>query len=313
MKNRVLWAQTFLLMVLSGLLVSSSAAQEASAAAGASSALIVTVEAKHGSTVPVVNREDVMVYEGHNRDQVTDWVALQGNRAGLELFILIDDGLNSSVDLQLNDLKKFITAQPPTTAVGIGYMRDGTVQVRQNPTTDHNQAVKSLRIPLGERGIASSPYVAISDLIKRWPAQSVRREILMISDGVDELNGGGPINPYMDQAIAEAQKAGVIVYSIYAPGEGRFAHSFWRVNWGQNFLSQVSEETGGESYGLLLGGSVSFVPYLEDLTERLDRQYLLTFVAKPEKKAGERQVKLKTEVPNVEFVAADKVYIPAGD
>jgi hypothetical protein len=39
---------------------------------------------------------------------------------------------------------------------------------------------------------------------------------------------------------------------------------------------------------------------------------LLTFVAKPEKKAGERQVKLKTEVPNAELVAADRIHTPAG-
>lgn len=281
-----------------------------SASAGVPARLIVTVEAKHGSTLPVINREDVMVYEGHARDQVTDWVPLHGNRAGLELFILIDDGLSSSVDLQLNDLKKFIAAQPPTTAVGVAYMRDGTVQVVQDPTTDHDQAVKNLRIPLGERGISPSPYLSVADLIKKWPDQPVRREILMISDGADGLNGGGPSNPYLDEAVTAAQRAGVIIYSIYSPGAGHYGHSFWRMNWGQNFLSELSDQTGGESYGLLMGNPVSFAPYLEDLQQRLNNQYLLTFVARPEKKAGERQIKIKTEVPNADLVSADKVYTP---
>lgn len=312
MKNRIPLGLALLLTVFLGSLVSSAAAQQSPASAGVPTRLVVTVEAKHGSTLPVINREDVMVYEGHDRDQVMDWVPLQGNQAALELFILIDDGLNSSVDLQLSDLKKFIGSQPATTAIGIGYMRDGTVQVAQNPTTDHEQAVKALRIPFGERGISPSPYLSLADLIKRWPDQQVRREVLMISDGIDGLNGGGPTNPYLDEAIAAAQRAGVVVYSIYSPGAGHFGHSFWRTNWGQNFLSQLSDETGGESYGLLLGTPVSFLPYLEDLTKRLTHQYLLTFVARPEKKAGERQVKLKTEVPNAELVSADKIYTPAG-
>ena len=52
----------------------------------------------------------------------------------------------------------------------------------------------------------------------------------------------------MDSAIEEAQRAGVIVYSIYTPGVGHYGHSFWRVNRGQNYLTQISDETGGESY-----------------------------------------------------------------
>lgn len=294
------------------LLVPSIAAEQPSTLPGVPAKMVVTVEARHGSTVPVINREDVMIYEGHDRDQVTDWIPLQGDHAGLELFILLDDGLSTSVGSQLNDLQKFISAQPATTAIGIGYMRDGTVAVAQNLTADHAQAAKALRLPIGDRGTSPSPYLSIVDLIKRWPAHQERREILMISDGIDALYGGGPDDPYVDQAIEEAQKAGVMVFSIYAPGAGHVGHTFWRMNWGQNYESQLSDETGGESYYLGLGSPVSFTPYLEDLAQRLTRQYLLTFVAKPEKKAGARQVKLRTEVPNAELVAADKIYTPAG-
>jgi hypothetical protein len=311
MKNRVFLGPALLLTTLLGL-VPSITAQQSSVPAGVPAKLVVTVEARHGSTLPVINREDVMVYEGHDRDRVTDWTPLQGDRAALELFILIDDSLGPSVDIQLNDLKKFIAAQPPATAIGIGYMRDGTAQVTQNPTTDHDAAVKKLRIPFGERGISPSPYLSVVDLIKRWPEQQIRREILMITDGVDGLNGGGPSNPYLDHAIDTAQRAGVIVYSIYSPGAGHFGHSFWQINWGQSFLSELSDETGGESYGLLMGDPVSFSPYLEDLGQRLTHQYLLTFVTRPEKKAGDRQVKLRTEVSNADLVSADKVYTPPG-
>jgi len=82
-------------------------------AAGVPSRILVTVEPKHGSSVPTINREDVRVYEGHDRDTVTDWVPAQGDRAALELFILIDDESNTTLGTQLEDIRQFITAQPP--------------------------------------------------------------------------------------------------------------------------------------------------------------------------------------------------------
>jgi hypothetical protein len=48
------------------------------------------------------------------------------------------------------------------------------------------------------------------------------------------------------------------------------------------------------------------------LSHRLDRQYLLTFLAKPEKKSGLQPVRLRTEVRNAELVSADRVWVPAG-
>jgi hypothetical protein len=274
--------------------------------------MVVTVEARHGSNVPEINREDAMVYQGHDRDKVTDWVPLQGDHAGLELFVLIDDASNTSLGSQLEDLRQFINSQPATTAIAVGYMQNGGVNILQNFTNDHAQAAKGLRLPLGNAGASASPYLSVVDLIKRWPENPVRHEILMISDGIDRLGDSGPDNPYVNSAVEQAQRAGVIIFTIYTPGTGHYGHSFWRSNWGQNYLSQIAEQTGGEAYYLGFGAPVSFVPYLDDLTRRLTRQYLLTFLAKPEKKAGFQRIKLTTEVPNAELVGADSVYVPAG-
>jgi hypothetical protein len=287
------------------------AAQENSSPAGPGVNLVVTVEARHGSNVPDISREDVMVYEGHDRDKVTAWLPLQGDRAGLELFVLLDDSSNISLGSQLEDIRQFISAQPATTKIGVAYMQNGTAQVLQNLTSDHALAAKALRLPLGNPGASASPYFSLGDLIKRWPEGNERREVLMITDGIDRYWGSGPDNAYVDTAIEQAQRAGVIVFGIYTPGEGHYGHSFWRVNWGQNYLSQIADETGGEAYYLGNGAPVSFAPYLEDITRRLSRQYLLTFLAKPQKKAGMQRVKLRTEVPNAELVSADRVFVPA--
>src|SRR6267378_7209251 len=128
---------------------------------------VVSVEAKHGKDIPVVNREDVRVLEGHNRLKVTDWIPLQGDQSSLELMVLIDDASDTNLASQFEDMRHFMNAQPPTTAIAVGYMQNGTVRVVQNFTKDHSEAGKALRIPFGSGAAGSSPYLSITDAIKR--------------------------------------------------------------------------------------------------------------------------------------------------
>ena len=291
----------------------SLSAQQAPAASGVPAHMVVTVEPHHGSEVPVVNREDVMVYERKDRDPVTEWIPAQGERAGLELFILLDDGSNASLGPLLADIRQFIGGQPASTRIGIGYMQNGSAKIVQNLTSDHEQAAKALRLPMGIRGVNGSPYFSVSDLIKHWPESGSRREVLVITDGVDLYYGSGDAqDPYLQESIANAQRAGIVVSAIYTPGVGHFGHSYWQTYWGQLYLAQLADETGGESYAIGFNGTpVSFGPYLDDLTRRMSHQFLLTFLAKPPKKAGLQAVKLRTEVPNVDLVSAGKVYVSA--
>jgi hypothetical protein len=292
-------------------LCGSLSAQQAPAADGIPIHLVVTVEPRHGSDVPEVKRDDVLVFEGKTRDQVTEWIPAQGDRAGLELFVLIDDSSGSSLGTQLDDVKKFINAQPASTKIGVAYMQDGSAKIVQNPTTDHDQAGKTLRLPIGMAGINGSPYFSVSDLIKRWPASPDRREIVMVSSGIDPYYGGhDTLDPYLQAAIDDAQKAGIVVSAIYSPGAGHFGHSYWQTYWGQLYLAQLAESTGGEGYGIGFSGPpVSFSPYLDDLGRRLTHQYFLTFLAKPPKKAGWQNIKLRSEVSSVDLVTADKVWV----
>jgi len=242
---------------------------------------------------------------------VTEWTPAQSDRAALELFVLLDDGSSDSLGTQLKDIAQFIGAQPDSAKIGIAYMQNGVAKIVQDLTSDHAQASKALRLPMGMRGANGSPYFALSDLIKRWPASAARREILMITDGIDLYYGSGDLSdPYLAEAIDHAQRAGIVVSAIYTPGVGHFGHSYWQTYWGQLYLAQLAEKTGGEAYDIGFNGPpVSFAPYLDDLTHRLSHQYLLTFLAKPPKKAGWQPVKLRTEVSRVDLVSADKVYV----
>jgi hypothetical protein len=275
---------------------------------------IITVEGRHDhdKSIPSLQQEDAMVYERKERLRVTDLVALHGEHAGLELFLLLDDASSASLGSQLGDLRHFIETLPSATSVGIGYMRNGAVDIVQNLTTDHSRGAHSLRLPLSSGGIMPSPYLSLTDLIKRWPANSARREVVLVTSGIDPLGGRGAVDPYLDAAIEAAQRNEIIVYAIYMPAAGHAGHSFFRMNWGQNHLAQLAEETGGEAYMLGFGPPVSFAPYLDEITAHLAHQYRVTFLMKPENKGGLRDVRFTTEVQNAELVAPAKVYVPAG-
>jgi hypothetical protein len=195
------------------------------------------------------------------------------------------------VSSQVGDLREFIYSLPRTTAVGVGYMRNGTVRVAQDLTTDHRQAVNSLRIPLGSPGVYGSPYLSAIDLMKRWPDNSNRREILMITDGIDRLHdwphrrGLDLISPDVGAASTVAQRTGTIIHSIYTRGVGCRGSNYWQVTNGQNAMAKLADETGGESFFLGVGEPVSFRPYLDRLQSSLDNRYRLEFNAVPGKKA----------------------------
>jgi hypothetical protein len=275
--------------------------------------VVVTVEARHEheNAVPSLKTGDVTAYEGHDRLPVTNVVPLQGENARLQLFLLLDDASSSALGSQLGDLRSFVGAQPATTSVGIAYMRNGMAEVVQNLTANHGDAAKARRLPLSSPGVSASPYLSLRDLIKRWPSSADRREVVLVSSGVDPLGGTGPVNPYLDNAIDDAQRQGIVVYAIYMPTEGHSAHSFYRLNWAQSHLAQIAEETGGEAYMLGFGAPVSFAPYLDEIGARLTHQYRVTLLMKPENKGGFRKVRFATEVPNAELVSASKIYVPA--
>jgi hypothetical protein len=280
------------------------------AQAGAPIRIVVTEEPKRGSSLPDLQAQDLVVTIDKERAKPADLAPVRPGGATLEFVIVIDDGLDPVVGNQFQDLSRFLQALPQSAYVGIGYMRNGGVNMVQQPTTDHALAAKAQRLPIGDPGINASPYAAIAAFAKSWPKNPQRaREMLVISDGVDLLYGGGPANPYVDTAIDETQRAGIVVYSIFATGAGHRGHSFWQINWGQNNLGRLSDETGGEMYGFGMGAPVSFGPYLEHVTNDLKHQYLLGIMAPP-RKSGFRPVKVQAEGRDSDIITQKRVYVP---
>jgi hypothetical protein len=315
MKTRIMLMFFAALTLAMFVTASSSNAQETTTAA-IPVRIAVTANVANNKRIPEINPEDIVVKQGNERLQVTEWVTASGERAGLDLFILIDDASDTSLGLYLDDLRTFINTQPATTLVGVGYMRNATVQIMQNFTTDHAAAAKALRLPFGTAGAYGSPYLSLTDLIKRWPENQNRREVVMVTDGIDRARGGPrwrglSTNPDVDIASDVAMRTGTIIHTIYAPGTGRLHRNYWEANNGQMGLAKLADVTGGESFFLGLQSPVSFRPYLDDLQKTLNNRYLLSFSAKPATKAGLQYISLSTEIAGVEFSAPDAVWVPA--
>lgn len=260
--------------------------------------LIVTAGGHHGQPPPEVTRDDISAEVDHHPAQIAAWVPLRGDQAALELYIVIDDGANPDLGIQFRSLKAFMNAQPETTRIGLAYLRYGSASIAAPLSANHEQVANALRLPLGSPGIAASPYMGISDLVKKWPADGARHEVLLISSGDDPYSPRNPENPYLLTAITDAQRGGVLVHSIsYGRGQTR-------LTWGQNFLAELAEGTGGEAYWQ--STKVSFDTYLDNLTQLLQNQYLLTLAPEPTKH-GLEPVRVTTSESGVSLKAAAEV------
>ncbi|HEX6770925.1 MAG TPA: hypothetical protein VF126_02790 [Acidobacteriaceae bacterium] len=282
-------------------------------AAGPSS--IVTVEPKRGGELAEpVSANSVKVKVDGKDTPVAGWTAYGPNATepNLQLVLLIDDGARSSLGLHLQELQKFINSQPATTEVAVAYMRNGTAQFTAPFTTDHEKAAQTLRLPISGAATNGSPYFALSDLLKRWPAHNPeeRREVIMITDGVDRYNGlrYDPSNPYIQTTINDAIRNRVIVYAIYYHSTGFADRTQEGVSSGQNYLTQLCGTVGGDFFYQGFGNPVDFSPYLQQINRKLANQYELR-VTSPEGRKNIVNLKVQVSAPNTKTQAPDRIFL----
>jgi hypothetical protein len=289
-------------------LVAGFFANDVFAAAPGTVNLTVTAIGKKDTSPPLVTKDDVLFFLNKDRTQVADWK--HGEK--LYLAVLIDDSLDSGIASQWNDLKAFLAGQPDNTYVLVAYARNGTAMVAQDFTNDHELAAKALRLPLGGGSAFASPYLALLDLMKRCPTSAERHSILLISSGIDYFRGGfDSRSPDLDSTISRAQKQNINVWTIYAPDGGHRGRGFFLATRAQSNLSELSDQTGAESFYLGTAAPVSIKPYLDELSTHLSNQYLLTFKASGGPKGRFERARVTTELGYVEFLSAPQVFLPA--
>ena len=200
-------------------------------------------------------------------------------RTPLNIAILIQDDLISSVGNELGVTRDFIRSLPAGSRVMVGYITAGTLQVRQPFTTDLNRAASSLRIPIASTSASPyDPYVEVIEALKKfdssWKGHNV---VLLVSDGLDTSRGfdattaGHTLD--IDRTISEANRRNVAIYSFYAPSVGLTSRSHLAASYGQSSLNRVSHDTGGRAFFQGTTGFVTFDSYFKRLREELNRQY----------------------------------------
>jgi hypothetical protein len=280
--------------------------------ADAPAQLVITASASKGGRLPDnLTPSDVKVLLNKHPATVVSLQRLAGGFGDMQLFIFLDDSTRSAgLGVHIPELRAFVEALPATTQVAVGYMRNGTFQLAQGFTTDHEIAASAVRLPEAIPGGNGSPYFALSDLVKHWPSKETtdRRAVLMLTDGVDRYYGSQiEDDPYVDQAVQDTLKDSVMVYSIYIRDAGLYDRGGWVTNFAQSRLNQVSDETGGHAYFQAFSDPVTISPFLKDFEERLENQYKVTIEAVNRK--GVQPVKLRTELPGVKIQGPTQVFV----
>lgn len=233
-----------------------------------------------------------------------------GTNTSITLAVLIQEDLVPSVGNDIKDLAEFIRKLPKGSRVMVGYLRTGSLQVKQRFTNDLEKAASTLRPPTGSANSSPyNPYVEVVEALKRFEGQPQgRRAILLVSDGLDISRGIDSSSPTqsidLQRAVNESQRRGVAIYGFYAPTIVAAANPALVSN-AQSSLLRLSDETGGIAFFQGTGAPVSFVPFIRELEISLQKQAALTFLSTHLGK-GFHRLEVKSSTPGV------RVAYPAG-
>jgi hypothetical protein len=269
---------------------------------------LVNVDAK---STPPADASALTVLVDDHKEPLSSWApVLPGNA---QVALLIDDGLRESVGRELDSLRNFVRSLAPGVEVMVGFMQYGHVVPEQAFTPDHAAAASTLHLPEGVPGMSASPYICLSDFVRNWPggaagSQRKARFVMFITNGVDPYNGSTSVmnqgSPYVDTAIADAQRAGVAVYAIYFGDAG--INGPVADNSGQDYLQQLTQGTGGVNYWEGVGNPQSTAPFLKMFQGAIAETYIATFNA-PAGKDPRDLVRVKFTAAKTKLHAPEKV------
>jgi VWFA-related protein len=264
----------------------------------------LSIRLKEAKPESEIQEIDLTVNEDGDPQTVLSIRAMATN-SPITLAILVQDDLVPSIANEMKSLAAFIRQLPKGSRVMVGYIRTGTLQVRQRFTIDLDKASKALRAPNGLASAAPyNPYVEVIEAIKKFESQPAgRRAILLLSDGLDTSRGIDSSSPTqsldLQRAINEAQRKSIAVYAFYAPTVAA-GNSSLLVSNAQSSLQRLADETGGRAFFQGTGPPVSFDPFIRELDQWLERQVALTFLSTHMNK-GFHKISVRSSTPGVEM------------
>lgn len=268
----------------------------------------LTIKKEKQSDVELQNIDLTVSEDGEPQTIVS--VRGVGTNSPITLALLIQEDLVPSVSNEIRSLASFVRELPKGSRVMIGYLRTGSLQVKQKFTADLDKAASTLRPPAGFANSGPyNPYVEVIEALRKFDSQPLgRRAILLVSDGLDISRGVDSSAPTqsldLQRAINESQRRAVAIYGFYAPTVVAESNPLLVGN-AQSSLLRLSNETGGHAFFQGTGAPVSFDPFLRELEDTLDRQAALQFLSTHLSK-GFHRIEVRSSTPGV------RVAFPSG-
>ncbi len=287
----------------------------AAAESGHGQAVVTLLPKNEQAPALSVQSQNLQLKVDGKPSSITDLAPAKGPGSPLELVILMDSSARSSLGTQLNDIADFVKEMPNNTKIVLGYMENGRAALIGSFSANPAGILNGLHLPAGAPGTSSSPYFCLSDLAKNWPSHdpSARREVVLITDGVDYFNlRYDPQDPYVQAAIKDSIRSGLVVYSFYWMNRGRIDQSAYENNSGQSLLQEVTQATGGYSYWEGTGNPVSFDPFFRDLRRRFQNQYKVAFSSELKGKPQIERFSVKLQGIDAKVSAPQQVLVNRG-
>jgi VWFA-related protein len=271
--------------------------------------VFATVHDKHGEIIKDLQREDFTLQENGKTQQIRYFA--RESDLPLTVGLLVDTSFSQKKVLQdeVSASYRFldqVLREGKDQAVVVQF--DQAVVIRGGLTSSHKElqaALDMLDTPTEQdaaQGSGTWLYDAVRTAsIQVMRAQNGRKAFIVLTDGVDE---GSTVT--LADAIAAAQRANTLVYSILFSDEGYYGGSFLGPS-GKGVLDRLSRETGARSYEVSKMQSIGQI--FESIEQELRSQYSLGFVSdQPVTTSGFRKIRLTTKQKGLVVAATDRYY-----
>ena len=294
-------------MAVGSLVLITSAFPQAATEHGEGQAIVTILPQKDMKAPTNILQQDVQVKVNGKKSRVTDWEPISGSNRSLELVMLIDDSVRDSLRRQFDEIAQFIQHLPANVKVALGYMVSGNAKMAGPLSTDHAEVAGKLRIPRSV-GFNGNPYFSLSDLAKHWPSEDplAQHETVLITDGVGSSGFLDPEDPYIEAAIVDSIRAGLVVHSICWVGWSRRSGS---VNTDGSLMLKVTRATGGGYCCEDNGHPVSLGPCFGEIALRLQNQYRLGFHSDLKGKPAVQSIEIKVGNSAAKVYAPQRVFV----
>lgn len=281
--------------------------------------LLFTVREKKGGLVGDLTKDDFTVFEDGKQQTIKMFSRETDIPLTLGLLVDVSRSQERLIETEKNAANQFLSKvlRPKDMAFLISFGSDAELlQDMTNSPKLLKAGLDGLKLSSDFGGLTPGPvptahkpkgtilydavYLAAHDQLRN---EVGRKAVVLITDGMDQGS-----HYTRDQAIEAAQRANVIIYSIYYVDHAAYGGGFGFVSDGE--LKRMSEETGGRVFHVDRNNSLQQI--FDQLQQELRTQYVITYTPTNSVKDGAfRRVDVKTSRKDLKVQARKGYYASA--